>query len=78
MEMLKEGKSAPDLTLPSTDATQPRLVALRGRPFVLHFYPRDNTPGCTREAGAFRAKEVFPRVGVDGHAAAVREALEAR
>jgi thioredoxin-dependent peroxiredoxin len=53
--MIKEGRKAPDFKLPATDGTEIKLSALRGQPVVLYFYPRDNTPGCTREACAFQA-----------------------
>jgi peroxiredoxin Q/BCP len=52
--MVKEGRKAPDFTLPSSGGTKIALKALRGRPVVLYFYPKDDTPGCTREACAFR------------------------
>ncbi|GAB6049404.1 peroxiredoxin [Hydrogenophilus islandicus] len=45
---------APDFTLPATGNQTITLSALKGRPVVLYFYPRDNTPGCTNEAIAFR------------------------
>jgi thioredoxin-dependent peroxiredoxin len=48
------GDKAPDFTLPADDGTKVKLSSLRGRPVVLYFYPRDMTPGCTREACAFR------------------------
>jgi peroxiredoxin Q/BCP len=54
MAMVKEGKPAPDFTLPSSDGSPVSLASLRGKPVVLYFYPRDMTPGCTREACAFR------------------------
>lgn len=53
--MIKEGRKAPDFKLPATDGTDIKLSELRGQPVVLYFYPRDNTPGCTREACAFQA-----------------------
>ena len=52
--MVKEGQKAPDFTLASSDGEEVSLKALRGKPVVLYFYPRDDTPGCTREACAFR------------------------
>lgn len=45
---------APDFKLPATGDTVVSLAALRGKPFVLYFYPKDNTPGCTTETAAFR------------------------
>jgi peroxiredoxin Q/BCP len=54
MAKIQEGKPAPDFTLASSDGGEVKLAALRGRPLVLYFYPRDMTPGCTREACAFR------------------------
>ena len=43
----------PDLALPATGATTIRFSDLRGSPFVLYFYPKDNTPGCTTEGQHF-------------------------
>jgi thioredoxin-dependent peroxiredoxin len=54
MAMIKEGQKAPDFSLPSSAGGEQSLKALRGRPVVLYFYPKDDTPGCTREACAFR------------------------
>ena len=52
--MVEEGELAPDFTLTS-DAGQPvTLSSLRGKPGVLYFYPRDDTPGCTRQACGIR------------------------
>ena len=51
---LTPGRKAPDFTLEAGDGTRVRLSSLRGKKVVLYFYPRDNTPGCTREACAFR------------------------
>jgi peroxiredoxin Q/BCP len=55
----------PDFTLPSTAGVAFRLRAARGRPLVLYFYPRDNTPGCTLEGQDFqRLLPSFRRAGV--------------
>jgi peroxiredoxin Q/BCP len=52
--MLEADQSAPDFTLPDQQGANITLSRLRGRPVVLYFYPKDETPGCTREACAFR------------------------
>ena len=52
--MVEEGKPAPDFELRADDGRTVKLSDLRGRPVVLYFYPRDDTPGCTKEACAFR------------------------
>lgn len=48
------GKAAPDFTMPGDDGKPISLKALRGKRVVLYFYPKDDTPGCTTEACAFR------------------------
>lgn len=53
-DWIEAGQRAPDFTLPADDGTRVKLSALRGKPVVLYFYPRDHTPGCTRQACAFR------------------------
>ena len=52
--MLKEGSVAPDFTAKNTDGETVRLKELRGQKVVLYFYPKDDTPGCTKEACSFR------------------------
>ena len=54
MAMIEEGKKAPEFALPSSEGGEVRLKDLRGKTVVLYFYPKDDTPGCTREACAFR------------------------
>lgn len=51
--MVEEGQMAPDVTLQLPDESETGLSAYRGRPLVLYFYPKDDTPGCTKEAIAF-------------------------
>ena len=51
---LKEGDKAPDFTATTTDGTRVSLSDFKGKNVVLYFYPRDDTPGCTKEACAFR------------------------
>ena len=59
------GAAAPDFSLPATDAQTVSLAALKGKPFVLYFYPRADTPGCTQEACDFQSDlPDFSQLGV--------------
>ncbi len=51
--MLKIGDRAPDFSLPDKDGNLVSISDFRGKKVVLYFYPKDNTPGCTRQACAF-------------------------
>jgi thioredoxin-dependent peroxiredoxin len=51
---VRAGDRAPDFALPDADGKDVRLADLRGKPVVLYFYPKDDTPGCTKEACSFR------------------------
>lgn len=51
---LKEGDPAPDFTATAHTGEQVSLAQFRGQPVVLYFYPKDDTPGCTKEACGFR------------------------
>ena len=53
-EWIEEGQKAPDFKLKADDGTAVKLSELRGSPVVLYFYPKDDTPGCTKEACSFR------------------------
>ena len=53
-EWIEEGAKAPDFTLLTHDGEKLKLSSLRGTPVVLYFYPKDDTPGCTKEACGFR------------------------
>ena len=54
MAGIKEGDRAPAFTLPEPSGRQVKLSDFRGKKVVLYFYPKDDTPGCTVEACAFR------------------------
>ncbi len=51
--MLEVGKKAPDFVLPDKDSNQVSLSDFLGQKVVLYFYPKDNTPGCSKQACAF-------------------------
>jgi peroxiredoxin Q/BCP len=64
--VIEEGKPAPDFELQSDSGEPVKLSELRGRPVVLYFYPKDDTPGCTTEAREFRdAYDVFRERGAE-------------
>ncbi|ANU54552.1 thioredoxin-dependent thiol peroxidase [Acutalibacter muris] len=61
--MLEVGTKAPEFTLPDKDGNMVSLADFAGQKVVLYFYPRDNTPGCTRQACAFAgAYEEFKNI----------------
>lgn len=51
---IEEGKSAPHFTLPDAQGNKIALKDLRGKNVIVYFYPKDDTPGCTKEACGFR------------------------
>ncbi len=64
--MVEEGKPAPDFELESDSGETVRLSDLRGKPVVLYFYPKDDTPGCTKQACGIRdAWGEFQRAGAE-------------
>jgi len=58
MPLVEPARKAPAFSLPDQDGKVHRLKDYAGRPLVLYFYPKDDTPGCTKEACAFR--DVLP------------------
>ena len=54
MSLVEPGRRAPAFALPDQNGKTHRLRDYAGRPLILYFYPKDDTPGCTREACAFR------------------------
>ena len=57
--MLETGMKAPDFSLPDKDGNTVRLSDFQGKKVVLYFYPKDNTPGCTKQACGF--SERYPQ-----------------
>src|SRR5262245_5077439 len=51
---IEEGKAAPAFTLPNASGEKASLKDFRGKQVILYFYPKDDTPSCTKEAQAFR------------------------
>jgi len=64
--MLKEGDKAPDFKVPDAHGNIVKLSELRGQKVALYFYPKDDTPGCTKEACSFR----------DSHAKLIRRGIK--
>lgn len=63
--MLKEGDKAPDFISKDQNGDPVKLSDLKGQKVVLYFYPKDDTPGCTKEACSFRdADDVYRKKGI--------------
>jgi thioredoxin-dependent peroxiredoxin len=56
MALIDPGKKAPAFSLPDQEGNKHSLADYAGRPVVLYFYPKDDTPGCTKESCAFQDK----------------------
>jgi peroxiredoxin Q/BCP len=84
MAMIEAGKKAPEFKLASSGGGEVRLKDLRGKIVVLYFYPKDDTPGCTREACAFRDSQAALQkkgvlvLGVSGDSLAAHEKFRAK
>ena len=61
---IAENETAPEFSLPASGGGTISLTAMKGKPFVLYFYPRADTPGCTKEAQAFQ--EALPALADAG------------
>ena len=66
-DWIEEGAKAPDFTLPTDGGGRLKLSSCRGKAVVLYFYPKDDTPGCTKEACGFRDASA----ALDAHGAVV-------
>lgn len=81
---LEAGDPAPDFDLPDQDGVRHRLRDYRGQTVVLYFYPKDGTPGCTKEACSFRDNELAIRaagariLGVSADSAASHQRFRAK
>jgi peroxiredoxin Q/BCP len=84
MAMIQEGRKAPAFILASSEGGEVSLESLRGKTVVLYFYPKDDTPGCTREACAFRDNQAALKrkgvlvLGVSGDSLAAHEKFKAK
>ena len=64
-DWLEEGSKVPAFTLEADDGSKVKLSDFKGSPVVIYFYPADDTPGCTREACAFRDRKAeLTKLGV--------------
>jgi peroxiredoxin Q/BCP len=61
---VEAGQPAPEFNLPTAGGGRARLGDFRGRPLILYFYPKDDTPGCTKEAQGFA--EAYPEFQAAG------------
>jgi thioredoxin-dependent peroxiredoxin len=61
MTALAEGDKAPDFSMPASGGRTVSLAGQKGRPFLLYFYPKADTPGCTRQACGLQ--EALPQLG---------------
>ena len=61
---VQEGDAAPDFEMPASGGRTVSLSAMRGKPFILYFYPKADTPGCTKQACAFQ--ESLGQLGASG------------
>ena len=64
MSELVEGAAAPNFSMPASFGRTVSLAGYKGRPFILYFYPKADTPGCTTEACAFQ--EALPALAATG------------
>ena len=84
MAMIQEGKKAPEFELASSEGGEVSLKGLKGKTVVLYFYPKDDTPGCTREACAFRDNQAALKkkgvvvLGVSGDSLASHDKFKAK
>ena len=63
---LKEGDKLPSFALPTDEGGEVSAKSLKGKKAVIYFYPKDNTPGCTKEACDFRdAQRAFKKAGIE-------------
>jgi thioredoxin-dependent peroxiredoxin len=62
--MVETGQAAPEFDLPTARGGRARLADFKGRPVVVYFYPKDDTPGCTKEAQGFA--EAYPEFQAAG------------
>ena len=74
--MIAEGGRAPDFTLPDQDGQPVTLSGLAGRPVVLYFYPKADSPGCTTQACGFR--DSYPEIEEKNAFSALCGAAEVR
>jgi peroxiredoxin Q/BCP len=81
---IAEGKKAPDFTLTDQDGKKVSLADFKGKDVVLYFYPKDDTPGCTKEACGFRddwrtyQKRGITVLGVSGDSEASHQKFRAK